>query len=321
MKRISTSQTEAIINIGKNVSFVSSWIEFEDEIPDIEIGYGVKLSSAQISVCSGAKLVINSLSEISGRIIVGPNCQVIIGYGLICNDLIFIHAADNTSITIGDDCLFANVRIYSSDMHSIFLEDTGERINQSKDVVIKNKVWLSRDVLVLKGTEIGSNTLAGARSLLADKYPAFSIVAGSPGKVVKTGTSWSRSLVSSKSKIFTHDFSIYKFRAAAVQFNNDSVISQAIHLWELRHFISNEDHYILYYLARSILLREFRGKNVSHVIINNKLITLRDIYNVFLLAFEKSEFKNKSCEDYAGLVSDMLEHINKVRTICNSWQL
>ncbi len=318
MKRISTSHTGQIINIGKDVSFSSSWIEFEDDAPNIEIGYGVKLSSAQISVCSGGKLLINALCEISGRIIVGPDCQVIIGHGLICNDHIFIHAADNTSITIGDDCLFANVRIYSSDMHSIFLEDTGERINKSQDVVIKNKVWLSRDVLVLKGTEIGSNTLAGARSVLTDKYPDFAIIAGSPGKVVKVGTSWSRSLVSNKSCILTHDFPIYKFRAAAVQFKNDEVIAQAIHLWDLRTSISTEDHYILYYLARSILLQYFRGKNVFYVVINNRVVTLRDLYDIFLLAFEKSDFRNKSCKDYADLVSDMLEHMNKIRKICIS---
>lgn len=315
MKRISTPHTGQVINIGKDVSFSSSWIEFEDDAPDIEVGYGVKLSSAQISVCSGGKLVINALCEISGRIIVGPNCQVIIGHGLICNDLIFIHAADNTSITIGDDCLFANVRIYSSDMHSIFLEGSGERINESQSVVINDKVWLSRDVLVLKGVEVGMSTLVGARSVLTDKYPAFSIIAGSPGKVVKTGTSWSRSLVQNKSKLLTHDFSTSKFRASAVQFDNDEVIAQAIHLWDLRDLISNEDHYILYYLARSILLREFKGKNIGCVVINNRIITLRDIYDAFLLSFEKSEFKNKSCKDYAELVSDMLEHINKIRKI------
>lgn len=318
MKRISTSHTEQLINISKNVSFVSSWIEFEDETPDINIGYEVKFSSAQISVYSGGTLIINDLCEISGRIIVGPNCQVTIGYGLICNDLIFIHAADNTSITIGDDCLFANVRIYSSDMHSIFLEDSGERINQSQNVIINNKVWLSRDVLVLKGVEVGMNSLVGARSLLTDKYPAFSIIAGSPGKVVKTGISWSRSLVQDKSKILTHDFPTSRFRTSAVQFDNDEVIALAIHLWELRDLISNEDHYILYYLARSILLREFKGKNISYVVINNKIITLRDIYDTFLLAFEKSEFKNKSCKDYAILTNDMLEHINKVRKIYNN---
>lgn len=315
MKRISTLHTDQIKNIGKDVSFVSSWIEFEDDTPDIEIGYGVKFSSAQITVCSGGRLVINGLCEISGRIIVGPNCQVIIGYGLICNDLVFIHASDNTSITIGDDCLFANIRIYSSDMHSIFLEDTGERINQSQDVIIKNKVWLSRDVLVLKGTEVGSNTLVGARSILTDKYPAFSIVVGSPGKVVKTGTSWSRSLVPNKSKIFTHDFSIYKFRTSAVQFKNDEVIEQAIGIWDERYSISGEDYYVLYYLARSIFIREFKDKNIDRIVIQNKVIKLKEIYDILLLAFEKSEFKNTVCKNYADTVGNMLEQINKTKEL------
>lgn len=309
MKRIETLQIDNVIKKDKDIIFNSSWIEFEDDIPDIEIGYGVKFSSARISVYPGGKLTINALCEISGRIIVGPNCQVIIGYGLICNDLIYIHTADNTSVTIGDDCLFANARIYSSDMHSIFLEATGERINQSQNVIIHDKVWLSRDALILKGTEVGSNSLVGARSVLAGKYPSFSIVAGTPAKVVKTGTSWSRSLVSNKSKILSHDFSIYKFRAAAVQFKHGDVIAQAIHLWDKKESISIEDYYVLYYLARSILLQEFKDKNIDHIVINNKFITLRDIYDVLILAFEKSDRKNKACKEYAELASEMLKHI------------
>ncbi|HGH3372021.1 TPA: hypothetical protein ACJIK4_001497 [Kluyvera cryocrescens] len=318
MKRITALQPEQVVKIDKSVGFNSSWIEFEDDVPDINIGYGVKLSSAQITVCSGGKLVIKDLCEISGRIIVGPGCQVTIGYGLICNDLIYIQSADNANVTIGDDCLFANTRIYSSDMHSIFLDETGERINKSQDIVIEDKVWLSRDVLILKGTEIGKNSIVGARSVLAGKYSGSSMITGSPGKVVKTGISWSRTLVDQKSKILTPDFSIYKFRSAAVQFNNCEVIAQALHLWDVRDTISNEDCYVLYYLARAILLRDFKGKNIDHVIINDRVIRLEEIHNILTVVFEKSNGRNEACKGYADLADEMLAHLQSLKRISSN---
>lgn len=128
MKKITDLNNEKSLTLGKNIIFNSSWIECDEKNPDIKIGYGVKITSTQISVHTSGKLFIGDLCEIRGRIIVGPNCTVTIGFGLICNDAIFIHANDESSITIGDDCLFANPRIYSSDMHSIFDNETDKRI-------------------------------------------------------------------------------------------------------------------------------------------------------------------------------------------------
>lgn len=307
MLRLTDLTHHKIKKLGRNVVFNSSWIEYENSLENIEVGYGVKFSHAQISIHSGGKLFINDLCEIRGRIIIGANCEVRIGYGLICNDSVSIHANDNCSITIGDDCLFANARIYSSDMHSIFNDENGDRINHSKNVSIGNKVWISRDALILKGTRINNNCIVGARSVLSGEYLASSMIAGSPGKVIKKGISWSRNLVDKKSEILSLDFPIYRFRSAAMQYKHDEVISIAINAWSKRNQITSEDYYVIYYLSRALLLKYFRQDSSAQLNIDNHEINLKEIFMALLQSFEVSGRKNFPCGSYAYLSALMLQ--------------
>ena len=55
------------------------------------------------------------------------------------------------SIDIGRDCkLSTDIIIRTGDKHSILDQVTGERLNQSRDVHSAGRVWIGRDVQVLK---------------------------------------------------------------------------------------------------------------------------------------------------------------------------
>ena len=73
----------------------------------------------------------------------------------------------------------ANTLITDSDWHP---DDT--RVGQPADVIIGDNVWLGVNVVVLKGVEIGANTVIGANSLVVKNIPANVIAAGNPCKVI-----------------------------------------------------------------------------------------------------------------------------------------
>ncbi|MCX8649486.1 acyltransferase [Gilliamella sp. B2776] len=281
----------------------SSYIEYSESKPKIKIGYGTKFNSASITIRNGGELEIGDLCELRGRIIIESNCKLTIGNGLICNDMIFIHVAENGAISIGDDCLFANCRIYNSDMHGIFDRQTGKRINRSKDVVIEDKVWLARDTIILKGARINKGCVVGAGTLVNGSFIDFSMIAGSPAKIIKTGIVWTRNITETLPALIHPDFSLSKFCSLAMQFKHDEVISIGISLWSKRQKISESDYYIIYYLARAILLKHFTQPNIDTIKISNTDITLVEVYETLYDCFEKSKRKNWPCGCYARLAA------------------
>jgi len=84
-------------------------------------------------------------------------------------------------ITIGDNVLCgANVTITDFDWHS------SRYASESRPVTIHDNVWLGLNVTVLKGVEIGCNSIIGANSLVVTDIPANVIAGGNPCKVIKS---------------------------------------------------------------------------------------------------------------------------------------
>ena len=63
----------------------------------------------------------------------------------------------------------------------------GERVESlSKGkIVIEDDVWIGTDVLILSGAHIGKGAVIGARTVVSGKIPAYAIVVGNPGKIIK----------------------------------------------------------------------------------------------------------------------------------------
>lgn len=69
-------------------------------------------------------------------------------------------------ITIGEDVMLGrNNIIYDSDFHKLLDENYNIK-NLSKEVVIKDHVWITSDVIVQKGVTIGKNSIITAKSLV-----------------------------------------------------------------------------------------------------------------------------------------------------------
>lgn len=116
---------------------------------------GCRLCNTSIVVTGEGNVVILDnrvvFTERGGRIRVEDNRnRLLIGKDSNMINWFFSISDDDSKIEIGKECLFsANVIVRNSDSHSI-LNNEGQRINFSKDVIIGDHVWLAYGVTILK---------------------------------------------------------------------------------------------------------------------------------------------------------------------------
>jgi len=85
-----------------------------------------------------------------------------------------------------------NVVVQSSDAHPIIDVKTGKAINPGADVEIGDHVWMTTNVMVMKGVKIANDCIIGAGSIVSKDCPTpNSIYAGTPAKLIKEGFNWS----------------------------------------------------------------------------------------------------------------------------------
>ena len=98
-----------------------------------------------------------------------------------------------SKVVIGEECMLANdIDIRTGDSHSIINTITGERINFAEDIVIGNHVWIAPHVVILKGVQIGDDSVVATGSIVTKSCGPGVILAGNPAGVVKSGISWRR---------------------------------------------------------------------------------------------------------------------------------
>ena len=94
------------------------------------------------------------------------------------------------SITIGNHVkIGGGVKIYDTDFHSLNpqIRQSNEDIKnrQEKPVVIHDNVFIGAYSMILKGVEIGENSIVGAGSVVTKSIPANQIWAGNPAKFIR----------------------------------------------------------------------------------------------------------------------------------------
>lgn len=108
-----------------------------------------------------------------------------------CNGVRITVEGKRRNVVIGEDCMFApGTDVRTSDLHAIFSMDDGAWLNEAADVHLEPHVWIGMNAMVLKGATIGFGSIIGARSVVSKAVPRFSIAAGAPAKVIKSGVSW-----------------------------------------------------------------------------------------------------------------------------------
>lgn len=138
---------------------------------DFLIGNGVQISLSPSSI-----LIIGGKDKESDS-------------GITCDTLIMV----KKRIEIGKDFLCAwNVFISDSDWHQI-----GTQRSQN-DVLLGDHVWVANSCSILKGSQIGNNSIIASHSKVINKqFNDNTMIAGTPANVVKSSITWARDVLNS----------------------------------------------------------------------------------------------------------------------------
>lgn len=280
-----------------------------------QCGSSCEFTNARILLEEGSVLEMGSSCKILGTIIVRSGSRISIGSGLVCNFDIRLEANEGGLIVVGNDCLFSNVEIYNSDMHSVFDVDSGARLNEAADVHIGDRVWLSQGVLILKGARLGNDTVVGARSLVNGQYACNTVLAGSPAKVIHQGVCWSREALSRMPLRFDEFFSIGEFKAAAVLYQNEKVIDWGLPFIEKYKSCDLSNDSIFYYTARAVYDSYFRNGSADSVVIQGVTIDLAFLRDVFEHVYRYVNRKNYVCGSYAYMANYRLGELDSALSL------
>jgi acetyltransferase-like isoleucine patch superfamily enzyme len=135
----------------------------------IEVGRGARLAM-------GSKIVCGGHLSIGPRVVVGPNTVI------MCN----------TQVKIGARSMISwNCSIFDSIGHRMWLEGQDEAEVEAP-ITIGDDVWIGPYSIIMKGVEIGSNSIIGAGSVVRRSMPPNSLTYGNPARVVGKVDRWER---------------------------------------------------------------------------------------------------------------------------------
>jgi carbonic anhydrase/acetyltransferase-like protein (isoleucine patch superfamily) len=155
------------------------------------------VGASRITLGSRAKLIVNGDFHLGANVAIGVSdgAELILGgrkdtsgSGISCASRIMV----KKRLTIGSDTIIAwNVFLTDCDWHEI----AGSPWVAPTE--IGNKVWIAESASVLKGCKIGDGCIIASHALCTERtFPARSLVAGVPGRVVREGVEWCRELPS-----------------------------------------------------------------------------------------------------------------------------
>ena len=113
--------------------------------------------------------------------------EITIGNGVYIGHHAYFVAID--SITIGDGCVLSEYVYITDNAHGLH-PDKGPIMNQPLEskgpVHIGRECFLGFRVSVMPGVTLGEHCVVGANSVVTRSFPAYSMIAGMPAKLIKT---------------------------------------------------------------------------------------------------------------------------------------
>ena len=212
-----------------NPKIVNSEIRFKGKNNILYCEEGITIKDSYINFEGNNSLIFLSKNRhiYYFQITIYHNSVCYFGKNNYSNKKFHIIISEEKNVFIGDECLFAiDCWIRTADPHIIYNFDK-KRINHSKSVYIGDHVWCGQNVLIFKGSKIGSGCIIGGGSVVpAKKLFSNSIYAGNPVKLIKSDVFHSKKSVnffeeddSAKYDEFIDDRWIYKFDDNTLSFD------------------------------------------------------------------------------------------------------
>ncbi|MBP9691203.1 acyltransferase [Candidatus Woesebacteria bacterium] len=92
------------------------------------------------------------------------------------------------SILIGSDCVFSyNVSVLDHDhlVQDRNIKPSEGKLTKPQNITIGDECFVGANVCILKGVTLGKHCVVGANSVVTKSFPAYSVIAGSPAKLIR----------------------------------------------------------------------------------------------------------------------------------------
>ncbi len=161
-------ETSVPVVIGKRVRI------YRQKHGRIIVGRGVRITGDSALMCgTGREEAILSIGE---RTVIGPYARIMAA----------------TQVHIGARCMISwNCNIFDSTGHRMWLQGQDEAEIEAP-ITIGDDVWIGPYTIIMKGVEIGSNSIIGAGSVVRRSLPPNTLAYGNPARPVGKVDRWER---------------------------------------------------------------------------------------------------------------------------------
>lgn len=147
-------------------------------------GYRCQLESG-VRILGGCAVTLGDRAVLRRDVTIGGDGELFVGSGTAVNEGVIITATQ--SVQIGANCMIGP-RAYILDVdHQYERRDMpiSKQGYRNQPVVIGDDVWIGAQAIILKGVKIGDSAIIAANSVVTTDVQSYSIVGGSPAKLLK----------------------------------------------------------------------------------------------------------------------------------------
>lgn len=140
------------------------------------LGNNVLLRSDPVRYHGGMPFPTTILIDVkNAQCTIGDNCRI---------NGTYIHA--KKSISLGANTITAaGVNIIDSNGHQLLSPNRARILDEPEAIIIGENVWIGLNAIILKGSQIGDNSVVAAGSVVKGIFPKNSLIQGNPAKLVK----------------------------------------------------------------------------------------------------------------------------------------
>lgn len=156
-----------------------------NEKPVINIGKDCIIGGSFIIENEKAKIVVGNATTLgAGSMVVAGDADIYIGNHVVMSFGVTFYNTNSHSLDIRERHLdLVNTLEYLRG------NSNSRKINwtkiDSKDIVVKDNVWIGFGATILKGVTIGEGAIIGAKSVVTHNVEPYTVVAGNPARVLK----------------------------------------------------------------------------------------------------------------------------------------
>lgn len=166
-----------------NVYFEMKRLYYQLRYPNVAIAKGVKIAGS-LTVSPKVKVEIGEGSRLKKRVRISGSGEVRIGCNVLLNGP---WIGCQRSVMIADQCLISDCYIVDTDYHNLepHLRHSPPGPKVSAPIVIERNAWIGARATVMKGVQVGENSVVGLGSVVRKSVPPNVVVIGNPQQIVK----------------------------------------------------------------------------------------------------------------------------------------